>query len=201
MAFAALDLKGYTRHLNSGDQAGFALGELFLVTWFLPIAAVMLVAGSILFVPLRTAYENRLLRWSVLSALIAGAVFFLAYAAWVALTLGPDSLFGGPYTAVFVAFAANVIVCAIAVRSDSTSPGGDTPRRVSRAILAASAILVVPMAASVPRGILVQGRKAMILLFMTWPLVMWFLVLLWSVWRLRGRRTTVPLSLSGSREV
>ena len=39
---AMLEISGYLRHVKSGDQAGTALGRLFLIVWFIPATAAVL---------------------------------------------------------------------------------------------------------------------------------------------------------------
>jgi len=204
-ALAVLNIGAYVRHLDSGDQAGFALGNLFLVVWFLPTAAVLLLAGSILFGPPRTGQERRPLRTIVMVVLIAGAVFFLAYGLWQALASGPGSRSGGPFIAILFAFAVNVFACAIAVRPDSKAPSGNRSRLISGTLLAASAVLLLPLAASVASSTLAKslrsGMEVAQLLFMTWPILAWAAALLWSALLLWRGAKAAQASISGSREV
>jgi hypothetical protein len=61
----------YRRHLASGDQAGAALGMLFLAFWDLPIATVLLLIG------LRKARSEDLGRTPSRSARAASALVFV----------------------------------------------------------------------------------------------------------------------------
>ncbi|HUK61981.1 MAG TPA: hypothetical protein VLV15_01570, partial [Dongiaceae bacterium] len=66
----------YVGHIDSGDQAGFAIGILFVVTVGIPITGVLLAAG--------TAAESHhrrpgLIRALIATVLVAGAAFFLDF--------------------------------------------------------------------------------------------------------------------------
>jgi hypothetical protein len=186
VALALLNVAGYVRHLDSGDQAGFALGTFFLVGWFLPIAAVMLMVGAVWVAP--PQQESRLQRGIAMTALIAGAGFFLAYALWMAVTLWPSHPTGHGLrlsTATILAFSFNVFACALAVRLGSAPP----PPWLSGILLVIPVIGIVPTAAFVLNGIRKEGLLVAHLPFMLGPTLVWVVALVSSAWLLHRRRT------------
>ena len=186
VALALLNATAYVRHLDSGDQAGFALGTLFLVGWFLPIAAVLLLVGAIGVAP--PQQESRLQRRIAITALIAGAGFFLAYGLWMAITFWPSRPTGaelGSCTATILAFSFNVLACALAIRLGSAPP----PPWLSGILLAIPVIVIVPTAAFVWNGFRTEHFLLIHLPFMLGPTLAWVAALLWSAWLLRRRKT------------
>jgi hypothetical protein len=189
VAITLENILAYVRHLDSGDQAGFALGNLFLTVWFLPVTAILLLGGAILFRP-RVPPEGSRFGRSITIALIAGAGFFVLYGLWEAFLAWPSrgpgegSMYGGWQTALILSFAVNVLACAIAVRPRPASANGG--RRLSLGlILVVSLIVVVPLVAAVLGAI--RGKPIQIgrILFMFWPIFAWGATLLWSAWLLR----------------
>ena len=43
LVLMAMDAQAYVRHMDSGDQAGFAMGEFFLISYLIPLTAATLV--------------------------------------------------------------------------------------------------------------------------------------------------------------
>jgi hypothetical protein len=43
LVLMAMDAQGYVRHMDSGDQAGFAMGEFFLISYLIPMTAATMV--------------------------------------------------------------------------------------------------------------------------------------------------------------
>ena len=121
-----------------------------------------------------------------MTALIAGAGFFLVYALWMAVTLWPSRPTGlGSSTATILAFSFNVFACALAVRLGSAPP----PLWLSGILLAIPVIVIVPTTAFVLNGIRKEGFLMVHLPFMLGPTLVWVAALLWSAWLLYRRRT------------
>jgi len=191
--------------LDTGDQAGFALGDAFLVLWFLPIADTLLLVGTIGFAPPPTKSESRLLRGIATACLVAGGAFFLAYRVWSAAIQGsprlpvapgpslPESLGSGMYMATWLALALTMFVCGLAVRPGSESPRDGGPPWLLGAILGILAIVILPVVAFIATGGLkmyvAQPQLLPQLLFMAFPALVWVATLLWSAWLLHHRRT------------
>jgi hypothetical protein len=188
VALAVLNAQGYVRHLDTGDQAGFALGTFFLVGWFLPVAAVLLLVGAIGTASPKTQQEGRLWRGFEMAALIAGAAFFLAYGLWMALTFRPsspseaESLSGAAGMAALAAFSLNSVACALAVR-----PGAGAGRGLSGLFLAISAVAAFEMVAFIASGVS-SGMLAIHLPFMVGPTLVWIAALLWGARLLYGKK-------------
>jgi hypothetical protein len=183
------------RHLDTGDQAGFALGTFFLVGWFLPIAAVLLLVGAIGGSP-SAAPGAALWRRLEMAALILAAGLFLAYGMWMVLTFWPagtthpGSRSDGALLATVLAFSLNALACAAAIRPGSAP--GKRPGLVG-AVLAVAAIVIFEMSAFLTSGI-TGGMLAMHVPFVVGPTLLWIGALLWSTRRLlRGS----PLSQRG----
>ena len=131
ISLALLCLGNYFRHLNDGDQAGFGLGNLFLIGLFLPAAGTLLQVGAATIVQQRVLEPSPLKRALVAAALIPGALFFLGYGLWWCyLTWGqrdvpftPASLINIYYIAVLLLFAASVSACLLLVRRQLPFPG------------------------------------------------------------------------------
>ncbi len=207
LALAALNVGSYVRHLDTGDQAGFALGTVFLVLWFLPIADTLLLIGTIGLAPPGTHEESRLVRGIAMTSAILGGACFLVYGVWMASMQLPPSLPGsrpslteslgaGTYTGAILALAVTMLACGLAVRPGSKSPRDGGPPWLLATILAALAMVIVPAAAFLFAGGLAkhvapQGPQAIIVLqtlFMAWPALVWIAALVWSAWLLYRRR-------------
>jgi hypothetical protein len=189
-ALAALNVTGYLRHLDTGDQAGFALGTFFLVAWFLPIAAVLLLVGSIGGSPSAPPRPG-LLRGLEMAALVAGAGLFLAYGMWMIRTFWPSGTTHPGYRsdggciAAILAFSLNALACAFAIR-----PGSASGRRpwLAGVTLAVAAIVILEMSAFLTSGI-TGGMLALHIPFVVGPTLVWIAALLWSARRVLLRVT------------
>lgn len=186
----------YLRHLNTGDQAGFALGVFFLISWFLPVAAAALVIGAIL-LPLSRAGQDHHPKpgRGIVVVLMACAAFFLVCGVALEVpTWWPSNRSAGDWThhafaATIVAFAANVLACALAARMELRGGGGG--RWLSGVMLATSAVVLVQIAAFVHESIQ-EGFLLVYLPFITGPSLIWIAALLRSAWLLRRARSASP---------
>ncbi len=192
IALALQNASAYVRHLDTGDQAGFSLGTFFLVDCFLPIAATLLLIGGILVAPAGAQRANRPLRIIALSTLIAGAVFFAAYAKWMTITFWharhtePELLW--PFVATILAFSATVLACALAFRPDSSSPRKSGARWLSGTMVILAVIVSCQLAAAVP--VFISDRMLPIYLpFVAGPTLVWIAMLVWCAWRLSREGT------------
>lgn len=187
-----LNVQGYLRHLDTGDQAGFALGTFFLVGWLLPGTAVALLIGAIGFPHSETPREAGIPRGIAAAALIAGAVFFLAYGVWMTLTFGPSrhsgaqSLEGVATIATIFAFSVNVLACVLALRPKTASTGDGKRPWLSGLTLAISAVVVFELIGLLSSGVLAQALPIYLPLILG-PTLLWFAALLWSAWALSKR--------------
>ena len=189
IALALLNVIAYVRYLDSGDQAGFSLGTFILVGWFLPIAATLLLIGGILVAPAGARQANRPLRIIAVTTQIAGAVFFVVYALWMRVTFwnarqtehGLPS--GGSFVVIILAFSASVLACALAIRSDSSSPRKSAARWLSGTMVILAVIVSHQLAVQV-FGFFSEGMLPLYLPFVTGPTLVWVGVLVWSAWQL-----------------
>jgi hypothetical protein len=192
----AMNIDAYIRHMDSGDQAGFGLGMMFLVTQFLPATAAALVLGA---VPARPALGLPLpardrVRSAIAFLLRVGAVALFAFVT-VAGALGSASEFRstgtrvGPAVAAFVlslatmfpliAFGGLLWGCALAVTRPATA----------RSPWLVAAIVITMVAEGVfVAGLSGSGSPAAILqavLVMGGPAVAYVLVALRTLWIIR----------------
>ncbi len=178
------------RHLDSGDQAGFALGSYFLVGWFLPMAAIALLIGATLSSrPLAVGLDRSGWDWVIAIVLIACAGFFLIYGlALVVPGWWPSSEAGRDWTfrriaATIIAFSANVLACALTALMAPKLHGSAWGRSLSGILLATSVVVLFQIVGFSRE--FVEG-EAMLMYFplATGPSLIWIVALLWSAWRL-----------------
>ena len=183
----------YLRNLDTGDQAGASLGTFFLVSWFLPIAAVALLIGAI-HIPRSQANRERRLKsnWAMVIVLMACAGFFFLCGlaselpGWRLSNRSASDLMRHMFAATTLAFSANVLACALASRM--VAPGG---RWISGVMLATSVVVLAQVAAFV-REFIRSDFLPVYLPFVLGPSVVWIAALLRSAWVLHYSRGTTP---------
>jgi hypothetical protein len=176
--------------MSTGDQAGFGLGTLLVIAWFMPIAGALLLFGL---ATLRFDGSLFLVRSVIAWTLRLGAIWFLAFTGfelWANSAGSPPSkwaselLSGLPYTLEMLAFPATLWVCA---RALSFTGGPALMER--RWLVNAVAVITLALPWSVI-GIQFSGAYA---IYMGWPMFLWPLagVVAWRSLR-RGRALEAP---------
>ena len=169
-SLALLCMGAYLRHLSDGDQAGFGLGNLFLIGTFLPAAGTLLQVGAALIVRSRTVEPSAIKRAVVMGALVLGGIFFVGYGFWWCyLTWGqkevpftPASLINVYYIIILFAFSAGIFACLALVRRNLALPGWLFGVTVGLAILvsgstAAAVMTSLPHVAAWPIYFMIGG--------------------------------------------
>jgi hypothetical protein len=170
VAWSIVCASSYVGHRDTGDQAGFALGMLFLVSIGIPITGALLAAGAAgEEAPRRTAVVNAALA----ASLGAGALFFLAGAAlYFRFELAPSrpgtsTLFYASYLLTLFAFALELIGFAWITRPGSRGLPPWLPAMFG-ATTAVAAIQAI--------ALLGGGGPGMVMLLL--PTLAWIVVLL-----------------------
>jgi hypothetical protein len=196
--FCVLNIVAYVRHMRSGDQAGFALGMLFLITWFIPLSAALLLGGAV-FLRLEGSGQGERPLLSIV--LCAGALFFGAFAAlYLCVEYLPPLVRGGPflwavmlyyasYIATFLAFATNVLGCALVVRAGSLAPRAGGPSWFPRALILTCFIVLLQNAALYSGGIPAQAFALTSL-----PSLAWLGAVVLLLWRIRREESQAEVA-------
>ena len=196
LGLAALNVAGYIRHMDSGDQAGFGLGMMFLLSLFLPATGATLLLGAVPDVPgpdpepsIASSVIGVVLRGGAIGMALFVAVWSACEWIWAwgaGIPSSPAIIGLALFRIPFLAFGGMIWGCAVAIGRPAAARSGWFVAAIVMTAVAEAAFIVSILGQTAPVAVV------QVLVTFGVPGVIYVLVAVRTLWVLRPARPAAP---------